>query len=230
MEKFVRTTPILSSSLKVREEERNGKKSRIIEGHAVVFGVRSVNLTPWSDKDIYEVIERGAITQDLINKSDVVLTCFHNNEKILGRSTYGKGTLTLSLDAKGLAFKCELPKTPTADEMLEAISRGDIKGMSFAFQDDEENGVIYERIPEEAHDGKNVFVRHVKRITALYDVTIAGHPAYQQTDVSQREISKSFDKFFSREHTREQRERAFLQQRRKRQEHSYDMLLIYDVI
>jgi ribosomal protein L14E/L6E/L27E len=32
-------------------------------------------------------------------------------------------------------------------------------------------------------------VRHVKRVTGLYNVTIAGHPAYQQTDIAQREAT-----------------------------------------
>ena len=196
MEKNLRTIPLHVSGLHVREQ--GGKQSRVIEGHAVVFGVRSVNLTPWSDsREIYEVIEPGAITKELINRSDVVLTAFHNNEKILGRSVKGKGTLTLSIDKKGLFIRCELPQTATADELLEAIKRGDITGMSFAFEDDEndtENGVSMERRRFEDHDGKEVWLRHVKRITALHDVTIAGHPAYPQTDVAQREIDARIDK------------------------------------
>ena len=190
-----RTIPIAVSGLHVREQQ--GKKSRVIEGHAVVYGVRSANLTQWSStREVFEIIERGAITQQLINKSDVVLTCFHNDQKILGRSTNGKGTLALSLDNKGLFVRCELPKTATADELLEAIQRGDIKGMSFAFTDDpdDSNSVTLERRRNEDHDGKEVWLRHVKRITGLYDVTIAGHPAYPQTDVAQREISAQLDK------------------------------------
>lgn len=192
-----RTIPLNLSNLKVREAE-DGGESRMIEGHAVVFGVRSVNLTPWewSSRDVYEVIEPGAITQELIDKSDVVLTAFHNNEKILGRSTNGKGTLYLSLDGKGLFVRCELPKTATGDEMLEAIKRGDVSGMSFAFTDDSndtENGVSYERMEAEKHDGKEVYVRHVKRILSLHDVTIAGRPAYPQTDIAKREIDKYLD-------------------------------------
>ena len=121
MEKNLRTIPLHVSGLHVREQ--GGKQSRVIEGHAVVFGVRSVNLTPWSDsREIYEVIEPGAITKELINRSDVVLTAFHNNEKILGRSVKGKGTLTLSIDKKGLFIRCELPQTATADELLEALN------------------------------------------------------------------------------------------------------------
>ena len=205
--KHSRTIPLQVSGLHVREQE--GEESRVIEGHAVVFGVRSVNLTPWSDwREVYEVIEPGAITDELIKRSDVVLTAFHNNEKILGRSVNGKGTLSLTLDAKGLLIRCELPKTATADELLVAIQRGDITGMSFAFEDDwedSENGVSMERLRNEDHDGKEVWLRHVKRITALYDVTIAGHPAYPQTDVAQREIDAMLDKYCPKDESDEQR-------------------------
>ena len=214
MEKILRTIPIQVSGLHVREQ--GDKQSRVIEGHAVVFGVRSVNLTPWSDtREIYEIIERGAITQNLINRSDVVLTAFHDNTKILGRSVNGKGTLALSIDKKGLAIRCELPMTATADELLVAIQRGDITGMSFAFEDDEEKGVTMERRRIEDHDGKEVWLRHVKCITALHDVTIAGHPAYPQTDIAQREIDARFDKLCSRDNAHQSNEDLEREHRRR---------------
>ena len=163
----------------------------------MVFGVRSVNLVPWSSwREVYEIMEPGCITEELINSSDVVLTAFHDNSKILGRSVNGKGTLSLSIDDTGLMQSCEWPKTNTADELLVAIQRGDIAGMSFAFEadeDDSENGVSYERLEEKTEDGKEVWLRHVKRVTALYDVTVAGHPAYPQTDIARREIDEFLD-------------------------------------
>jgi hypothetical protein len=68
--------------------------------------------------------------------------------------------------------------------------------MSFAFEDDwedTENGVSYERTAE-MHDGKEVWLRHVKRITGLYDVAIVTHPAYEQTSVGVRELGDVIDK------------------------------------
>ena len=72
---------------------------------------------------------------------------------------------------------------------LELMRRGDITGMSFAFDDDyedSENGVSLERTNETVN-GKEVWIRHVKRITGLYDVSIVTHPAYEQTSVATRE-------------------------------------------
>ena len=175
--------------LHVREAEGE-QKSRTIEGHAVVFGVRSVNLTPWSPyREVYEIMEPGCITNDLLNRSDVVLTAFHDDTAILGRWRQGRGTLSMGFDQRGLLVRCTLAETERANELLSAIERGDISGMSFAFtadEDDSENGVSYERTETKNEAGKEVWVRHVKRVTGLYDVTIAGHPAYLQTDIAQR--------------------------------------------
>ena len=45
--KQVRFFPNDLCGLQVREDE-NGQQSREVNGRAIVFGVRSVNLTPWS--------------------------------------------------------------------------------------------------------------------------------------------------------------------------------------
>jgi HK97 family phage prohead protease len=115
---------------------------------------------------------------------------------VLGRCRNGNGTLELELRENRVACRCELPHTNNANDALELMRRGDITGMSFAFEDDyqdSENGVSYERTAE-MHDGKEVWLRHVKRITGLYDVAIVTHPAYEQTSVATREQSDGIDK------------------------------------
>ena len=194
MSKLERQIELQVSELHVRETG-DGKKSRTVEGYAMLFGVRSLNLTPWSsEREVYEIMEPGCITPDLLSRSDVVLTAFHNNQLILGRWRRGKGTLSLEIDQRGLKIRCTLAETATADELLSAIERGDISGMSFAFTADEEdsvNGVSYEKTGEKTAEGKAVWLRHVKRVTGLYDVTIAGHPAYEQTTIEAREIDEA---------------------------------------
>ena len=195
--KLKRQIDLQVSELHVREAAE-GEKSRTVEGYAMLFGVRSVNLTPWSStREVYEIMEPGCLTADLLNRSDVVLTAFHNNQMILGRWRQGKGTLSLEIDNRGLKIRCTLAETATADELLSAIERGDISGMSFAFtadEEDNENGVSYERTAEQTADGKEVWLRHVKKVTGLYDVTIAGHPAYEQTTIEAREVDEFLDK------------------------------------
>lgn len=183
--------------LRVRDAE-DGQQSRTVEGTPIVFGVRSVNLTPWSDtREVYEVLESGCISAELLQRSDVILNLNHSNmvPDVLGRCKNGNGTLSLRLAPDHIECRCELPHTNNANDTLELMRRGDITGMSFAFEDDyadSENGVSYERTAE-THNGKEVWLRHVKRITGLYDVAIVTHPAYEQTTVGTREQSDRID-------------------------------------
>lgn len=185
--------------LKVREPMEGQDESRRVEGRPIVFGVRSVNLTPWSStRKVYEILEPGCISNDLLQRSDIVFNINHSNKvtDVLGRSRNGKGTLDLGLRENYIESGCDLPRTSTADDTLELINRGDISGMSFAFEDDwedTENGVSYERT-NEIEDGKEVWVRHVKRIIGLYDVSIVTHPAYEQTSVGTREAGENIEK------------------------------------
>ena len=192
--KQTRFIPIETCGLQLREPQEGQTESRTIEGTPIVFGVRSVNLTPWSDnREVYEVLEPGCITNELLMRSDVILNLNHSNmvPDVLGRCRNGKGTLSLELRETNIGCRCDMPRTTNANDALELMRRGDITGMSFAFEDDwqdSENGVSYERTGE-IHDGKEVWLRHVKRITGLYDVAIVTHPAYEQTSVGTREQS-----------------------------------------
>ena len=205
--KQTRFIPTDTCGLHVRETE-DGQQSREIEGKPIVFGVRSVNLTPWSStREVYEVLEPGCISNELLQRSDVILNLNHSNmvPDVLGRCRNGKGTLSLQLAGDHVECRCELPRTNNANDALELMKRGDITGMSFAFEDDyedTENGVSYERTGEE-HDGKEVWLRHVKRITGLYDVAIVTHPAYEQTTVGLREASDAIDKAIEEQLKRE---------------------------
>ena len=112
---------------------------------------------------------------------------------ILGRFRNSeRDTLMLDLVAAGMACRCDMPHTNNANDTLELMRRGDIDGMSFAFNDDpyDKTSVAYERTNERSADGKKeVWLRHVKRATGLYDVSIVTHPAYGQTSVVTREFA-----------------------------------------
>ena len=197
--KQTRFIPIETCGLQLREPQEGQEESRQIEGRPIVFGVRSVNLTPWSStRKVYEILEPGCISRELLQKSDVILNLNHSNmvPDVLGRyRNTDKDTLSLELRGDGIDCRCELPHTNNADDALELIKRGDINGMSFAFDDDyedTENGVSYERT-NDVEDGKEIWLRHVKRIKGLYDVAIVTHPAYEQTSVGMREVSDRID-------------------------------------
>jgi len=208
--KQTRFFPIETCGLQLREPQEGQTESREIEGRPIVFGVRSVNLTPWSaTRKVYEVLEPGCISRELLQKSDVVLNLNHNSDvvNVLGRyrNNPERDTLLLALRADGIDCRCDLPKTNNANDTLELIRRGDITGMSFAFSDDyedTENGVSLERT-NDIEDGKEVWLRHVKRITGLYDVSIVTHPAYDQTTVVSREQSDAIEQAIEEQLKRE---------------------------
>ena len=196
--KQTRFIPIEECNLQVREDA-NGQPSRTVVGHPIVFGVRSVNLTPWSEsRVVFEILEPGCITQDVINRSDVIYNNNHSTKigDMIGRWRKGKGTLGMALNERNVEISCDYPNTTNANDTLEQIRLGNVYGMSFAFRDDyedTENGVSYERT-NETIDGKEVWLRHVKRIVELYDVANVTHPAYEQTDVATREQSEAINK------------------------------------
>lgn len=198
--KQTRFIPTNDCGLQLREPQEGQQESREIEGRPIVFGVRSVNLTPWSStRKVYEILEPGCISRELLAKSDVILNLNHSNmvPDVLGRfRNSDRDTLSLELRGDGIDCRCDLPRTNNANDALELMKRGDITGMSFAFEDDyedTENGVSYERT-NDVEDGKEVWLRHVKKITGLYDVAIVTHPAYEQTSVTTREQSEAIDK------------------------------------
>ena len=209
MTKQVRFIPAETCGLQLREPQEGQQENRTIEGRPIVFGVRSVNLTPWSStRKVYEVLEPGCISRELLQKSDVVLNLNHSNmvPDVLGRyRNTDRDTLSLELRGDGIDCRCDLPKTNNANDALELMKRGDITGMSFAFEDDwedSENGVSYEKT-NDIEDGKEVWLRHVKKITGLYDVAIVTHPAYEQTTVGLREASEAIDKAIEEQLKRE---------------------------
>lgn len=157
------------------------EESRKVEGYALVFNSQS------EDLGFYETISTDAITDETIRKSDVMCLLDHDkNRGILARSRYGKGSLKLSVDDKGLKYEFEAPKTALGDELLEMLRRGDINQSSFAFSI-AEGGDKWEK-------KNNNYYRTITKIERLYDVSPVFTPAYPSTSVGCR----NFDDFKSK--------------------------------
>lgn len=189
-------TIAIVSGLRIREAT-DGAESRTIEGYALKFGVRSRLLCDWWN-NYYEVLEPGCVTREMLDKQDIKLTMFHDRQLVLARSNKGNGTLSYEVDKVGVKFWAEMPHTVDGDKALELVSRGDIAGCSFIYSTDEgdsENAVSYERLDEKGDDGEDILLRHVKRIDNVYDFTITTDPAYEQTDVSKRDVEAAGIKF-----------------------------------
>ena len=150
---------------------RAAEDSRTVEGYAAVFDRSSDRL------DFEEVIERGAF-DGVIESSDVMALLNHDIRRgLLARSQNGKGTLTLTVGAKGLRYSFEAPKFAAGDELVENVRRGDVKESSFAFTVEKDTW-------EKKSDG--TWKRTIHKIGRLYDVSPVYAAAYSQTSVYMR--------------------------------------------
>lgn len=146
------------------------EESRHVEGYALVWDTPSTGLSQF-----VEVIQRGAVTEETIKKSDVIMTINHDQSRgILARSSNGEGSLKLEIDERGLKYSFDAPRTALGDELLEALRRGDIRSSSFAFT----VGVdVWEMRNGEKH-------RTIENIKQLFDVSAVTYPAYDATSVT----------------------------------------------
>lgn len=143
---------------------------RIVEGYALVFDEPSTGL-----RDFREVIHRGALA-GVLEQSDVFALLDHNPSRgVLARANKGAGSLTLTVDERGLKYSFEVPDTALGAEVYQGVQRGDIAGSSFSF-------TVKKDRWERGADG--VALRHIDQIEALYDVSPVYRPAYDATTVS----------------------------------------------
>ena len=177
-----------ATGLHIRENA-DGTPSRTIEGYAVVFNVPSVPLYSYSDEVGREVIDPSAITREILDASDIKLTMFHDRQMILGRSRQGSGTLEYEIDEHGVKFRCDVARTTDGDKALELVGRGDLAGCSFAFACAYRDRDCVDVTVEKVGDVRQVTYT-VKRIAEVFDFTLAADPAYPQTSVDLREISR----------------------------------------
>ena len=146
----------------------DGEKALILSGRPVVYE------SPTTINDIggsyIEIITRGAL--DGADVSDVRLLVGHDATRIpLARTPR---TMSLEKDADGLTFRAQLPDTEAGREAYQAVERGDIRGLSFAFT-----------VPEggDRYD-PNTNTRYITRIAKVYECTLTAFPAYESTYVS----------------------------------------------
>ena len=158
-----------SFDIEFREAE-----SRKVEGYASVFNSRSKDLGGFT-----EVIDPAAFN-GVIERSDVLALLNHDQDRgVLARSRKGVGSLTLTVDERGLHYSFDAPNTALGNELVEGLKRGDISTSSFAFT------VAGEKWTKE-EDGS--YLRTITQIDKLYDVSPVYNEAYEDTSVALRSL------------------------------------------
>lgn len=151
-----------------------GGTGRSVEGYAAIFNSKTkIGGESWGYD---EMIDPKAF-DDAIDNSDCRALFNHDPNHLLARQS--SGTLTLSLDSKGLKYAFEMPESRA--DLLEMMDRGDLKESSFAFTVKEEDWTS-----EKTAEGRWKYTRIIKRVEFLYDVSPVTYPAYTDTTVAKR--------------------------------------------
>ena len=163
-EKELRTAYGDSVESRVMELRAAGDTTEmVLEGYAAKFN-DTTNLGYFNER-----IERGAFDNVLGNDVRFLL-----DHKGMPMARTENGTLELRVDENGLYTRAVLNDTQQSRDVYQAVKRGDISAMSFAFT-----------IDEDEMDAKTN-TRTVKKVKAMYDVSAVAFPAYPTTTLEAR--------------------------------------------
>lgn len=146
-----------------------------IEGYATTFGDRYL-LSTRNGCEYYETIDAGAF--DDCDMSDVILQINHSG-KVYARTR--NNTIKLEIDGVGLKQSSYLNGTNAGRELLEEIRGGYYDRMSFGFIVGQDS---FEKI------GDNKYLRHVQKISKLFDVSVVDFPANPYTSCCARSLER----------------------------------------
>jgi len=145
--------------------------SKRASGYGAVFSSNSEDLGGFIER-----IAPGAFDNAL--NDDVRALFNHDPSLILGRTV--SGTLSLSVDERGLKYDIDMPDTTYANDLRESLKRGDVDQSSFGFTVKNDS---WDEV-----DGQ--LVRTILEVNQLFDVSPVTYPAYPDTAAAVRSMDK----------------------------------------
>lgn len=170
-------------NIELRALEPLNLESRTIVGTAIVFNQLSnvISIDKATGRNIREIIDSKAITQELLDKSDIKLLYNHNDSQVvLARWNKGNGTLQINLTETGVDFSFEAKNNSAGQVILDAVRSGDVDSCSFSF--------YVKPINASKSIVSGEIIQTILLIEELYDFSIVSLPAYPQTTVYARMI------------------------------------------
>lgn len=165
-------------SFGAEKKDDNEEKSYKVSGYASTFD--TYTLFEVDGIEYKERIDSHAF--DNADMSDVIMQYDHTG-RVFARTS--NGTLTVSVDERGLKIEADLSTTEASRELYDEIDAGLIIKMSFAF-----------KVAEEHYDS-NSHTRVVDKISKVYDVSAVSIPANPDTEIFAR--SSFFDGVIEKE-------------------------------
>lgn len=165
--------------VRAKEDEQRGA---VLEGRPIVYD--QLTDLGW----INEVIDDGALAETDLR--DVRFLVNHNINMIpLARSRNNNANSTMQLsvvEGEGMDIRVDLDVENNAEakSLYSAVSRGDISGMSFMFNVDED---AWEDLDTDKP------TRHIRKISTVYEVSAVTFPAYAQTSINARGLADALE-------------------------------------
>lgn len=165
-------------SFGAEKKDDDKEKSYRVSGYASTFD--TYTLFEVDGIEYKERIDSHAF--DNADMSDVIMQYDHEG-RVFARTS--NGTLSVSVDERGLKIEADLSTTEASRELYDEIAAGLIIKMSFAF-----------KVAEEHYDS-NSHTRVVDKISKVYDVSAVSIPANPDTEIFAR--SAFFDGVIEKE-------------------------------
>lgn len=162
-------------SLELRVAEQGEEKNYVVDGYATTFD-EPYELYRDGKYIVMEKVDRHAFEDTYMD--DVIFQ--YNHSGMVYARTRNK-TLRLEENDHGLKVTADLGSTEASRGVWDAIDKGLIDRMSFAFT---VTGDSYEE--EEQENGDIILTRTIKKIGRLYDVSAVSFPANEGASISAR--------------------------------------------
>ena len=173
----------INTTFEVRSIGEGEEKQIHLQGYALTFDSLSEDLGYFR-----EIIRKGAL--DNCKMDNVVLNVNNDMDKPLARNNKGNGigTLTLTVDEKGLFFDAIPTDTSYSRDLISNMEAGIIDKCSFAFsldwQDDESQTWDWDT------NNRGYDLRTINKIKEIFDVSIVTNPAYESTSCTSYKRAK----------------------------------------
>ena len=161
--------------MELRTLEQSSDTNYVVEGYATTFD-QPYELYRDGKYVVMEKVDRNAFEKTYMD--DVIFQYDHAG-MVYARTR--NNTLKLAVDDHGLKTTTDLSSTEASRGIWDAIDKGLIDRMSFAFTVDHDS---YEE--EERDNGDIILTRTILGIGRLYDVSAVSFPANEGTSISAR--------------------------------------------
>ena len=152
--------------------------SRTIRGYGVVFNSESNELVA-GGRRFTEIVRPESVRG--IDFGALLSMHNHDRNRLLGNTR--AGTMRIGTDAKGVWYETDVPASPTGDDVLESVKRGDTQDSSFQFS------LAPQGDKWEMRDGR--LYREILQFSGIYEMGPVSEGAYPDTTVAKRSLEQS---------------------------------------